>query len=296
MSEEEKEFRVIKEFPEYEISKDGVARRIKDKFLLKIQNRENKPNCASYYIFKGKERTIKRLLRDAFGEIPDGRCLDFIWFKNYIVTRKGEVYSTKTYKYLKQSLCEKTGYKVVTLCNDDLRINESVHRLVAISFLPNPENKPQVNHIDGVKVNNNVENLEWCTVSENTIHAWENGLKPKILSTRSYSEDLIHSVCKMICNNKTNREIYEKYDIKPSVVAMIRHKDIYNEITKDYNFNVKHSSRRKISIDKIKSICELIQEGYSGCRIAKELEVSEATVHKIKYRKIHQSISKDYIW
>ena len=64
------------------------------------------------------------------------------------------------------------GYRKVLLTNGNRRITFSAHRLVAIAFIPNPENKPQVNHINGNKSDNSIENLEWSTSSENINHAF----------------------------------------------------------------------------------------------------------------------------
>lgn len=74
---------------------------------------------------------------------------------------------------LKQEIVKRkhTSYARVTLCKDGTVTRFSVHRLVAMHFIPNPESKPQVNHLDNNGLNNSVNNLEWCTNSENMKHA-----------------------------------------------------------------------------------------------------------------------------
>jgi hypothetical protein len=65
------------------------------------------------------------------------------------------------------------GYRQVTIVDTDRRYSYRVHRLVAEAFIPNPRNKPHVNHKDGNRANNHVLNLEWCTISENAVHSYQ---------------------------------------------------------------------------------------------------------------------------
>ena len=92
----------------------------------------------------------------------------------YLVTSDGRVIGVKSGKTLKQ--CYMRGYCRVKLYKNAQPKVFSVHRLVADAFLPNAQNKSQVNHKDGNKGNNTVSNLEWVTQSENQIHAYRTGL------------------------------------------------------------------------------------------------------------------------
>ena len=95
---------------------------------------------------------------------------------NYAVSNKGKVKNVRTGRELK--LVEnKNGYLIANLCQNGKKASFRVHRLVALMFIENPELKEEVNHIDGNKKNNCVENLEWNTHKENDSHARKNGLK-----------------------------------------------------------------------------------------------------------------------
>ncbi len=112
-------------------------------------------------------------------------------FPNYQISSEGKVWSNaRTVKYLRRGKEMRAnirgrwlkpykgiwGYLKVTLCKDGKNTDMKIHRLVAQAFIPNPMNKPQINHLSGIKIDNRVENLEFCTSQENMDHAIKNGL------------------------------------------------------------------------------------------------------------------------
>lgn len=93
-------------------------------------------------------------------------------FPRYFVSNRGNVKNTKTNALLKpwrsgSGYRNGGGYHKLELANNGMKQRFCVHRLVADAFIPNPKNKPCVNHIDGNRKNNDIENLEWCTDAEN---------------------------------------------------------------------------------------------------------------------------------
>ena len=118
--------------------------------------------------------------------------IDIKGFENYKVNKQGVIVSKsrvskqkngKNYtvkENIMKPQIDNTGYIVFGLRNSNKKTKKVyLHRILAESFIPNIENKPCVNHKDGVKYNNNLNNLEWCTYKENNIHAFDIGLQKK---------------------------------------------------------------------------------------------------------------------
>ena len=92
-------------------------------------------------------------------------------FDRYEVSNDGAIRNKESKKILKTFINDK-GYEIVSLWLNGKDKKFRVHRLVADAFIPNPENKAQINHIDGNKLNNHADNLEWSTHSENISHRY----------------------------------------------------------------------------------------------------------------------------
>lgn len=101
-----------------------------------------------------------------------------------------------------------SGYTFVQLRKNNKTKCLSVHRLVAMAFINNPKNKPQVNHINGNKKDNNVENLEWCTQGENNAHAYRNGLKKHHACWKGKSGSLHNKSIPVSVYNESGEKIF----------------------------------------------------------------------------------------
>lgn len=96
-------------------------------------------------------------------------------FPGYFITEDGKIFSNRKYNELHEMTLkeDKDGYLEIGIYKNNKRYFRRVHRLVAQTFIPNPENYSQVNHKDGNRSNNNVSNLEWCTCSQNLKHSFK---------------------------------------------------------------------------------------------------------------------------
>ena len=133
--------------------------------------------------------------------------------EGYYISNYGRVRSTRKGqdRILKLSHT-KDGYVKCGIAIHGCSCRFRVNRLVAEAFVPNPENKPTVNHIDGNKDNNHADNLEWCTLSEQMHHAYEHGLKKPMQGTN-------HSMSKL--TEEEVRWIREHYKARDKEFGMI---------------------------------------------------------------------------
>ena len=218
----------------------------------------------------------------------------------YFITTNGKVYSEinnagnkrQTVYQLVQTL-GRDGYYWVGLKGSNKRIRK-VHRLVAETFLPNPQNLPVVNHKDGNKLNNDVTNLEWCTHAENTAHAIANKLLVPACGEKHSSAKLTNAevieVIQATLDGFTNDEIAEQYGVHPRYVSLIRHQKRQQAIWSLHfpGATPQESNKADKSRDNETTMALVIaalSTTKSNVSIAKEFGVDASTISKIRNNK-----------
>jgi hypothetical protein len=138
---------------------------------------------------------------------------------------------------VRKLLLNKVGYLYVGISVNNKKANLNVHRLVAKAFIPNPDNKPQVNHIDGNKTNNVVSNLEWATISENTLHAYKTKLikncKGEASALAKLTKRQVVDIYKRLRGGELAVKLAKEYGVSKNTIADIKHQRTWESVTQN---------------------------------------------------------------
>ena len=239
-----------------------------------------------------------------------------IGYSSYCVTTKGEIYSLKVNRFLKP-VKRTDGYLYLVLRHDNGELKNVVtHRLVAKMFLKNSyKDHLVVNHKDGVKTNNCVDNLEWVTQSYNTEHAHKETFRKKNLSNEytklpkegevihdylkngdkiSTDED-VHKVSQMLQDGYRICDISRMTGFDRNQISLVFNKKNtdWDNITDLYDF-YKIKRQEKSSVETVISVCELLEIGLGINEVARQTGTKRQFVSSIKRRKNYESISSSF--
>lgn len=226
----------------------------------------------------------------------------------YVISNYGTVKNTITNAFIKPAI-NRGGYMYVNLSHNGVTYNTRIHRLVALYFIPNIDNKPIINHKDGNKLNNRVDNLEWCTSSENNKHARDTGLNKGVSGSKSgraiLNDDIVIEICKLLEDGSmSTSDISKKLNVTKSQVEGILYRghwkhissnfDIdFHKVKKSYGNNRKFS---KLNTDIVLDILKMRDDGLKYKEIQNKLEfyVSKETLRRICNRELHSDIYDKY--
>ena len=150
----------------------------------------------------------------------------------YQIDETGNILNVKKQRVFKPKSTNSRGYVTTDLFKDGKRKGFTVHRLIAETYIPNPDNLPFINHKNALKWDNRVENLEWCTGSENSLHAVKMGLINhkgiKHPSTNFTEEDVLH--IRSLANSMRGVDIAKLYGVTKTCISLIIRRKTWNHL------------------------------------------------------------------
>lgn len=218
------------------------------------------------------------------------------YFKCF-VTEDGQVFS-EAGKQRKEYVNE-FGYHLVNvqMCNEDGWKSRRVHRLVAETFIDNPDNLPEVNHKDCDKSNNCVSNLEWVTSRGNKEHGWANGLytsRGELHPDSVLTDGQVHEICKLMEEGARNIDLASAFGVHKDTISRIRIGDNWKHISCQYAIDKKRTERKSPAT--VIRVAELLELGLKDREISERTGIRVQEINRIRNRKTHKTLTKDYVF
>lgn len=262
---------------------------------------ENRPIIAKYKI----ESPNNRKKKWAMIKIND-------YLTKYEINKlTGEIRYIRSKVHVKVHMNSRYPFVILKL-EDDKPHSLFVHRIYAGIYLQIPDKyiragyeqqQLSINHKDGNKENWSLDNLEWCTPQENTVHAFRTGLAVTSTGEKSHlskiSEKTAHKICQLISEGKNNEYIVNELkdlNVSKKTIQHIRARECWKNVSKDYTFpKLSDSIPNTMNEKTIRKICRLLEKKkYSDPEIAKKCNVKREYVKDIRTHRRRKDISKDY--
>lgn len=198
-------------------------------------------------------------------------------FPRYLITEDGEIYLKANGKPIKPFL-NSEGYRCVVLTNGAERKHKRVCRLVAEHFIPNPNNKPVVNHKNLIRDDDRVSNLEWVTVLENNLHGIENN-RDNHRGNSTISKEQAHRVCQLLAEGLRSIDIEKLTGVNKHTVNHISSGRTWTDVSSQYTLPKKST---KVSLNTAMWVIKQLESGKSPVEILNESKNTRMTLALIE--------------
>ena len=232
------------------------------------------------------------------------------YYTQYLISSYGRVVSTRyrgvdgRVRILKLKTSTTKYFTLTLVIKNNKHVMVLVHRMVGEAFIPNPDNKPQINHKDANKKHNHVSNLEWATAKENIDHVYENNLKRILkgeeIKDSKYKEEDIIRVCKYLEENKLSiKEISLKTGVHSAMIIRIKNHKSWKHISSNFNIDNYHDGLSKEEYDKkienINKVCKMLESNmFTIKQISDMTNIGYGMVIKIWKKECYRDISSNY--